>query len=278
MTTYFHEDLSSWSESVAVKKAISEVRATSDLTKRNDSVRRTNADQERRSELSIGEILFHFPGSILEVAKGTLMTTGALHERRDVYAATIEAGAMDELLAMTLSYTNHRGIVGIRVKSDGTGDVSIDARLAAAQDSIERNGGLFKEDDAFFKAIGALPPPNNFERILANLVRSDEYADEKLDDPDTADALFKVLMDYAKRNRWAGGRRGGRSGGSIRSKDYEVMIGLAASRTSVNMDLVIECAEALGGVPMGVLVETENWHEKTRHLRQISALQDPVAK
>ena len=268
---YFHEDLSSWSSSVAVKEAIREVRATSDLTQRNASTRRAGDDQVRRAELSLGEILFHFPAAILEVATATNLTTGALRERRDVYAASVEAGAMDELLAMTLSYTNHRGLVGIRVKS--VSPSTIEQRIAAAHESIERNGGTFKEDDEFFDAIGALPPPNNFNRIVTNLERDPEYADEKLDE--VYDRLHEVMFGYLRRMPPAErARRRKRRGGTITEPSVEELIGIIASRVTSNLTWLIDtCQEQ--GVPIGVLMESENWDAKIRALREISA-REPV--
>jgi hypothetical protein len=275
MTTYFHEDLSSWSQSVAVKEAISEVRASSDLTNRNASLRRANDDQERRAHLSWAEILFHFPDAIMEVAAATQMTTGALRERRDVYAATVQAGAMEELLAMTLSYTNHRGLVGIRIKEDGSAKgVTIEDRIAAAWQSVERNHGTFKEDDEFFRDIGVLPPANNFNRVIQNLVRSDEYADEKLDDPDTYAALVKVLKEYEKRGRRKPGSTG--IGGSSGTLSKESTATFIASRVTVNLSVLVDLLEEITGVPLAVLLETENWDIKIGIIRELSKQHEPA--
>lgn len=200
--TYFIGDAKSLSDEEIVSLATRQAHDIEDLTLRSDATRKQNDNERRKADLTLGELI-HLAANpeavISAVAKSTTFTPSGLRERRDIYAATAdESTAMKRLLEMGLSYSDHRTIVGIRVKKmNPQRTTNVHDCIDAAQRSIERNKGVFKADDIFYNEVNLLPPPNSAERVLVNLENDPAYAEKILDGP-MGNRLVDVIVKHVK--------------------------------------------------------------------------------
>lgn len=267
--TYFHErDLPALTFEQAVRLATREAQAVSEIAQENEISKLTAEDTRRRAELSLGEILFYAPGDkdalITTVSQASNLTKGALKERMAVYAESVEADVMEALLELKLGYTNHRTIVGIRVKSRGT--VSVNDRVMAALRSVERNEGVFKADDEFYAETRTLPPPNNFDRMLANLEGDPDFRSERL----TSDVQGRLLDVMLNKNEPLVEEKArlayvyARRPANATSK---------AARVTLALNLLLDAVEEIEGeVPEAILAEVPIWTDRIDTLRDIASV------
>lgn len=153
-------------------EALRLARSISDYDRKDSATRQTGDNTRRLNRLTLGEFIVNHADDAMVLltylAENTSFTMSELQDYYMVAKWNAESG-WDRWLRdeASMSFTINRTLAGRRVKvARGAGLRSVQDRIDALQDSIQRNDGVAKDDKEFRRALGILPPPNSLENIL----------------------------------------------------------------------------------------------------------------